>query len=241
MNNLKIIGVVVVLLVVIWVVSRPVRLGSPSGTGLGPLPPSPLSATDVVPHASLAGILKVASSKAVNTNDELRFRYLEQLGEVPRGASLHDIALASKTTWWGKPLDPKKFWQGRVVWCDRSAKAAAAARGRAWPPMPYDDPSLGPYPDDDGLKGIGMGEEGAGANAASSSKEGAFWCKFIETHPRPPEAIEYKQVTLARLFLQIQKHEQELSQPQQVESRISVADVRMLLRAAESRTPDIEP
>jgi hypothetical protein len=185
----------------------------------------------VVPNASTAGLAQV--------KDASRLLYLEQLGEVPRGANLHDIMLASKTTWWGKPLDPKKFWKGRVVWCDSSAKAAAAARGRAWPPMPYEDPLLGPYPDDDGLKGVGMGAEGTGICDASSSKEDAFWTKFIKTHPRPPEDIESEQLQLAKSLLEGQALVQQPVNQRGGGSAVSSSDARWMLWASErQRTKD---
>src|ERR1035441_5443151 len=36
----------------------------------------------------------------------------EQAGEVPKDATPFDWRLAQRTSWWGKPLDPKDFWKG---------------------------------------------------------------------------------------------------------------------------------
>jgi hypothetical protein len=142
-----------------------------------------------------------------------RLRVLEKLGEVPACAERpRDLYLAERTSWWGKPLDPRSFWKGRVLWCDQSAKAAAAAHGRLWPPMPYEDPSLPPYPNDDGIQGKGYGAEGTGVGVASSSKESAFWCKFIETHPKPPEDLEARQFDVAEQILNGPKLIRELQQ-----------------------------
>lgn len=142
---------------------------------------------------------------STSSSDAERLKYLEALGHLPFGATTKDMTLASKTTWWGKPLDPKAFWAGKVVWCDKTAKDEAAAHGRAWPPIPYEDPGLPSYPDDDGFHAVGMGAEGVGANSAYSSKEVAFWCKFIATHPKPPEMLESQQVQLSERALKVRR------------------------------------
>lgn len=136
-------------------------------------------------------------------SDSDRLRCLERLGQLPDPRDLKDLQLAQKTSWWGKPLDPKKFWRNRVVWCDRGAMAAAAAHGRVWPPPPYEDPKLPRYPDDDGIQGRGYGAEGTGVSTASSSKERAFWLQFLRTHPRPPEEIESHQRDIAEQVFQL--------------------------------------
>jgi hypothetical protein len=72
---------------------------------------------------------------------------------------------------------------------------------------------------------------GAGANIASSSQERAFWCKFIETHPKPPENLESEQLQLAEAFLKIPKLVQQLNASQP--SRSSTLG-QSLLRPAEA-------
>jgi hypothetical protein len=130
-----------------------------------------------------------------------RIQDLEELGRLPENATERDWKLARQTKWWGKPLEPQTFWANRTVWCDRSALALANAHGRVWPPIPYEDPSLPAYPEDDGIHGQGFGVEGTGIDAASSSKEAAFWNKFIRTHPHPPEDLKQAQLDVAQRSL----------------------------------------
>lgn len=138
------------------------------------------------------------SQPPIGTAKEDRLQQLERLGEVPEGAPLSDFNLAEKTSWWGKPLDPKKFWAGRVLWLDASAIDAARRHGRADPPIPYDDPTLPPYKDDDGINWNNAEVEGPNLHFAQSSKEAAFWDKFRRTHPKPPEDLERYQAEARR-------------------------------------------
>ena len=69
-----------------------------------------------------------------------RIALLEKLGYIPIPSDITDLLLADKTTWWGKRLDPKEFWKGKVIWNDRIAEFEANRRGRGYPPIPYDDP-----------------------------------------------------------------------------------------------------
>ena len=119
-----------------------------------------------------------------------RIELLEKLGFVPDDPDLSDYFLAENTTWWGKPLDPEKFWEGRVLWYDDFAEFEARRRGRGWPPMPYDDPSVADRPN------IDRQNEGYGAldspspRFVSSERESVFWDKFMKTHPHPPGQIQ---------------------------------------------------
>lgn len=121
------------------------------------------------------------------------FSRLELLGEVPEGDwKYHDWQVAQTTGWWGKPLDPNKFWKGRVMWNDEKATSDAQRHGRLYPPMPYEDTNLPPYPNDDGIRCAGS-LDGPNIDYAESSKEGAFWDRFDKTHPRPPDQIKHEQ------------------------------------------------
>src|ERR1017187_1007063 len=55
---------------------------------------------------------------AYQTAIQARLLQLEKLGEVPKQADELEWEAAGQTSWWGKPLDPEKFWKGRVVWLD---------------------------------------------------------------------------------------------------------------------------
>jgi hypothetical protein len=126
---------------------------------------------------------------------------LERLGEVPENADRFDWQAAQETSWWGKPLDPEKFWKGRVVWLDDSAVSAAARHGRAYPPIPYDDPTLPHYKNDE----TDIVEESGGVEELRlmvhlTNREGAFWDKFSKTHPTPPEDLEREQSTIGFVF-----------------------------------------
>lgn len=124
--------------------------------------------------------------------DSERIQWLEKFGELPDGADEHEFALATKTSWWGKPLDPKKFWQGRVVWLDNSALIAAERHGRSYPPMPYEDPAMAKrsVKDDVGEPG----PDGGPLPLHDNDQERGFWAKFYVSHPVPPEEIGREQM-----------------------------------------------
>ncbi len=147
--------------------------------------------------------------------------WLETNGQVPEGdRKLSDWQLAQTTSWWGKPLDPKEFWKGRVLWNDRKAMYDASRHGRAYPPIPYEDPSLPHYPNDEGVHGRYI-PDSPNIFYASSSKESGFWDKFDKTHPRPPDQIEYQQqLTVGEYFGSrlINDFRQERETPEQIAS-----------------------
>jgi hypothetical protein len=116
---------------------------------------------------------------------------IERLGQVPEGANALDWQLAQKASWWGKPINPREFWKDRVIWLDQSSENAAARRGRRFPPMPYEDSALSRHSNKDILLPSG-GVEMPNINFHATSREIAFWDKFMKTQPKPPEVIQVK-------------------------------------------------
>lgn len=122
------------------------------------------------------------------TNAE-RIRLLEKIGCVPDDPDISDYMLAEKTSWWGKRLDPKSFWSNKVVWYDNVAEFEARRRGRGYPPIPYNNPSVDDRSDTD-HRAKGSGADGVTIHFVSTEKEAAFWDTFIKTHPHPPQNIK---------------------------------------------------
>ena len=134
---------------------------------------------------------------------QARLPQLEKLGEVPKTAgawSEPEWAVAQHTSWWGKPLDPQKFWKGHVMWLDDSMQDAALRHGRQFPPPPYDDPTLHGYDEQDAPRDVG-GSEGPRLTVYSNNKENAFWGRFSSTHPKPPEDLQREQSMVANQAL----------------------------------------
>jgi len=111
------------------------------------------------------------------------------LGYVPDDPTPSDYYYAEKTSWWGKRLDPQEFWKDKVVWYDKIALFEAQRRGRGYPPMPYEDPSLARRSDVD-KKADGTHIEGSTPGFISSDRESVFWDEFRKKHPHPPEEIQ---------------------------------------------------
>ena len=124
-------------------------------------------------------------------NASERIALLEKLGYVPSPSDLSDYYFAEKTSWWGKRLDPKEFWQNRVVWLDSSASSEARRRGRAYPPIPYEDLYAADRCDIDkgGTGGYTSLDGGWLPGSKFSERENVFWNNFTQTHPRPPNDI----------------------------------------------------
>ena len=127
-----------------------------------------------------------------------RLSTLERNGELFADSNPREYQLAQHATWWGKPLDPSAFWKGRTVWLDERARASALRHGREWPPIPFKDPRLPDYPNDDGIDWTWASPDGPNIHYAGSSTERAFWTGFAREHPRPPSDLEAKQYELAR-------------------------------------------
>ena len=98
-------------------------------------------------------------------------------------AALLVCGITLTTMWRCRRLDPVAFWKDRVVWHDDSATFAANRRGRAYPPMPYEDPAV--------LDRIDVDRYGYDDDSphAWNERESAFWSKFTRTHPKPPKNI----------------------------------------------------
>lgn len=145
-----------------------------------------------------AGSIGISTNPPVgSTTSHVYAEWLDQQGRVSSNATWAEWHAAEKASWWGKPLDPKMFWKDRVLWLDESAKRDARRHGRFYPPVPFDGAQLTNYIDDDGINWNTMSVEGPNIHYAMSSKERAFWVRFLETHPKPPEDLEEKQNELA--------------------------------------------
>jgi len=143
----------------------------------------------------------VVHASHYQTNELRRISVLETAGQVPEGdQNYNDWRLAQQCTWWGKPLDSKEFWKGRVLWNDAKATLDAQRHGRLYPPMPYEDTNLPPRPNDDGIHGSYL-PDSPNILYASSSKETAFWDRFDKTHPRPPDQIDQEQYSASQSYL----------------------------------------
>jgi hypothetical protein len=127
-----------------------------------------------------------------------RLEELEKAGKVPSNASPEDWQLAQKTTWWGKPVDPARFWTNRTAWLGPRVMQDANAYGRTYPPIPTTaDTSWIPHFDQEqDCSGIGSVDD-AGPRFWSNARESAFWNRWILSHPRPPEDIARKQTEVA--------------------------------------------
>lgn len=141
-----------------------------------------------------------ASPHTKTSNMQERLHLLEDAGRVPDQADALDWAAAQQATWWGRPIPSADFWKGRVVWCDRSAQAAARQRGRSYPPIPYDDPRFSRCSDTDTILESG-GAEGPIISFHASDRENAFWNAYAKEHPKPPEILEARQLEVARQVL----------------------------------------
>jgi hypothetical protein len=128
-----------------------------------------------------------------------RQAWLERNGEVPADADHIDWELAEGTTWWGKPIDPKSFWIGRVVWEDQKADFDASRHGRQFPPMPYEDTNFTSYSALDVKSSTGLMLDPK-EDTYGSHRENVFWQKFGVSHPRPPQELERFQFDLAERY-----------------------------------------
>ena len=175
---------------------------------------------------------------------------LQRLGHVPEYANRStregedEWRLAESTTWWGKPLDPRLFWQGRVVWNDASAQDAARRRGRGYPPIPAHLTNLAagypmvsrasadivPSPWSGGLDG------GRVTPFHITEAESSYWNWFWRTQPKPPAALEREQFDVAERILGTRK-------PMSIQGRNirarTARDIASIEKTAKSRAREI--
>ena len=122
---------------------------------------------------------------------EARIALFEKLGRLPDDPIyIDDYRVAEKTSWWGKRLDPEVFWKNRVVWVDYNTSKEAGSRGRLYPPIPYEDPSILNISDVDIQMDYGSWEFPT-PRKIYSLREKAFWDNFKRIYPVPPESIQF--------------------------------------------------
>jgi hypothetical protein len=147
-----------------------------------------------------AGSLALEQRRLLSQGD--RLRWLERNGIVPEDADIVDWQLAQQASWWGKPLDSKEFWKDQVVWYDKASEQRARRKGRAYPPMPYDDPRFASYVNDrDFDNSTFWNIEGPNIHFRGTERESAFWAEFIKTKPHPPERLVREQYQIANAIL----------------------------------------
>src|SRR5579859_4216817 len=126
-------------------------------------------------------------------SDTERLIWLERNREVPPDAEYMDWYLAQKTSWWGKPLDPKTFWTNRVIWNDASALDLARRHGRCYPPIPTGDLKFNQISDQDRVLS-GGGVETWNFDFHANNRETAFWNNFFLIQPKPPADLDREMV-----------------------------------------------
>lgn len=100
-------------------------------------------------------------------------------------------------------IDGQKFWSGRPVWLDADALRAAHLRGRALPPLPFDDPLLGEYLPTNRFANVsGSPDDSEGRSLVTDALELAFWSKWTRLLPKPPDEIETEQQKRASEFFE---------------------------------------
>jgi hypothetical protein len=138
-----------------------------------------------------------------------RIRQLEKLREIPETigtVSITDWHAAERTSWWGKPLNPRVFWESRVVWQDGDATNAAVRHGRAYPPVPYHDPGLRHEKDDDKDRELLTGgAKGPWLVLHYTDREDAFWNKLASSHHRTVLDVEKRQWVVAPRLLEMSR------------------------------------
>ncbi len=170
-----------------------------------PAPESPSLSRDGVAHgesglhepARQSGFIDIASRARLTTRE--RQDYLERFGRVPDDVDALDWALSQKTSWWGKSLNPREFWNGRVVWLDSAVADAARRRGRGYPPIPEGEAKgIDPNGDREVQAPNVYEVEGPNIDFRFTENESHYWAEFSRHHPQPPENIARRQQMLAR-------------------------------------------
>ena len=140
-----------------------------------------------------------------------RFWQLQARGCVAEGTMIpfgFDWRVAPQTWWWGRPLNPKTFWAGRVIWNDWSAQYDAMRHGREYPPIPTHVPSLiAGFPlssrsrADHANSSMGLPDSGPSIPTHFTDAERAFWDWFWRAKPNPPSTLEDKIFSVAEDYL----------------------------------------
>lgn len=218
-RRLVIFVVIVLMAGLVWIV----RLESRGA------PPSTDSATAAIPPK--------AERRKLETVAQIQL--LERHGQVPEDADVSDWQLAEYTSWWGKPLDPKAFWMGRVVWLDKSANEAAKRKGRGCPPMPYDDPRFAKHENEKDIDNSTMWNvEGPNIRFKGTERESAFWSEFAKTHPHPPVDLAREQYMVAENILGARHRYEKGGNPARTTAdRLAQGDVWKKQGAQELGTP----
>ena len=140
-----------------------------------------------------------------------RFWQLQVRGSVAENTMIpfgFDWRVAPQTWWWGRPLDPKKFWAGRIIWNDWSAQHDAMRYGREYPPIPTHVPNLvAGFPlssrshVDRANSSMGLPDSGPSIPTHFTDAEHAYWAWFWRTKPNPPSILEDKIFSVAQDYL----------------------------------------
>jgi hypothetical protein len=147
-----------------------------------------LSSTNTPPKKQ-----KYAIAETNDSRTQKRFERLEKANELPSHAGGLDWELVRKTSWWGKPLDPKEFWKGRAIWLDQKAELDAQRRGRFYPPIPLNEKKFSSISEKD-IESFTGGAEGSVIAYHYNDRETAFWNDFERTQPIPPDELVRKQI-----------------------------------------------
>ncbi|HEY0457096.1 MAG TPA: hypothetical protein VGE41_12025, partial [Verrucomicrobiae bacterium] len=199
-SRIAAIVLILIIAVALWIQFGHSRVfKSPSASNSNDNKANPQS-NQTLTEASPVGLqLSLNERKAMSESD--RLKYIERLGQVPKDGDLLDWALAQKTSWWGKPIDPDKFWRGRTLWLDRANQTDATKFGRQFPPIP-NGAKLEVIPKDNRDKFGMRASEGPDIRLVSNPAEVIFWDSFSRTHPQPPDSIEQRQHFIAERALE---------------------------------------
>jgi hypothetical protein len=149
-----------------------------------------------------AQVVFLSRTERAALTDEEHLSFLESFGSIPedskRGEDWRDWHLATRTSWWGRKLDPKEFWKARPVWLDESAKFEALRHGRLYPPIPYAVPELVSKLSDDDVLLQSADPRHPKSPPRWSVREREFWKTFLDRHPKPPEVFEKELYEMAK-------------------------------------------
>jgi len=151
----------------------------------------------LITNETVAARLSLEKRKRLSIEE--RLQWLEHCGEVPEDADYVDWHLSEKTSWWGKPLNPKDFWKGLVVWNDKVADRKARRHGRAFPPIPGSNAKYLEFSDQDQICSVG-GVESDVFDFHGSDRENAFWNDFFKSEPKPADELNREILKAAKMY-----------------------------------------